>query len=140
LSVNYGGSSGYGRDYIKRLEHEWGHVDADDTISAVKSISSDPYNYIDPERVCIRGGSSGGFTALCGLYRGSKKNTFAAANSSYGVSELLSLAATTHKFEMKYMLKLIGAKGTTSPEDIAIFKERSPVNHGDEILVPVLVS
>jgi dipeptidyl aminopeptidase/acylaminoacyl peptidase len=139
LSVNYGGSAGYGRDYIKRLEGTWGEVDVEDTISAAKSISSAPYNLVDPKRMFIRGGSAGGWTVLCALSYGSDRKAFTAGNAMYGVTELNSFVDGTHKFESKYLLKLLGAKGADSPEDLAIFKQKSPVTHAKNIEVPLLV-
>lgn len=139
MTVNYGGSTGYGRDYVKRLEGTWGEVDVEDTISAAKSISSTPYNLVDPKRMFIRGGSAGGWTVLCAVSYGSDRRSFAGGNALYGVTELKSFVDGTHKFEAKYLLKLVGAKGTDSPEDLAIFEQRSPVTHAKDIEVPLLV-
>lgn len=139
LTVNYGGSTGYGREYIKRLEGAWGEVDVDDTISAAKSISSAPHILVDSKRMVIRGGSAGGWTVLCALSYGSDRRAFAAGNSLYGVTELTSFVDGTHKFESKYLLKLVGTKGTNSPEDLAIYKQKSPVTHGKDIVVPLLI-
>jgi dipeptidyl aminopeptidase/acylaminoacyl peptidase len=87
----------------------------------------------------IRGGSAGGWTVLCAVSYGSDLRTFAAGNAMYGVTELSSFVDGTHKFESKYLLKLIGVTGTNSPEDLAIFREKSPVTHGKNIVVPLLV-
>lgn len=137
--MNYGGSSGYGREYIKRLEGTWGEVDVEDTISAARSISSAPYNLVDPKRMFIRGGSAGGWTVLCAVSYGSDRRTFAAGNAMYGVTELSSFVDGTHKFESKYLLKLVGVQGADSPEDQALLRQRSPVTHGGSIVVPLLV-
>jgi dipeptidyl aminopeptidase/acylaminoacyl peptidase len=62
-------------------------------------------------------------------------DVFRAAASLYGVMELESLAAETHKFEARYTDGLIGPL----PETLARYRERSPVNHVDTIDVPVIL-
>jgi dipeptidyl aminopeptidase/acylaminoacyl peptidase len=135
--VNYGGSSGYGRAYIGRLAGNWGVVDVEDCIHAAGTLSSAPYSLIDPARVVIRGGSAGGFTTLAALTIASDVTTFAAGTSSFGVSDLRKLAEDTHKFESRYLEKLVGGTVEEVPE---VFKDRSPVFHADKIVSPLLVS
>ncbi len=62
LDVNYGGSTGYGRDYRERLIGEWGVVDVDDCVNAALYLVE--RGDADEERIAISGGSAGGFTAL----------------------------------------------------------------------------
>ncbi|KAF4577515.1 hypothetical protein EYR40_003055 [Pleurotus pulmonarius] len=89
LDVNYGGSSGYGREYIQRLAGKWGIVDTEDSINAVDILSKEPYNnYLDANRSAIRGGSAGGYTTLATLSISSNAAAFAAGASSYGISRL----------------------------------------------------
>jgi dipeptidyl aminopeptidase/acylaminoacyl peptidase len=71
-----------------RLKGQWGIVDVQDTIEAVKQLSASPYALIDPKRLCIRGGSAGGFTVLAALCDKENPTVFAAGTSSYGVSDL----------------------------------------------------
>ena len=63
VDVDYGGSNGYGRDYRKRLEGEWGVVDVDDCVAAARYLVD--RGEVDPERLIIRGGSASGFTSGC---------------------------------------------------------------------------
>jgi hypothetical protein len=63
--VNYGGSTGYGRPYRMRLRKQWGIVDVDDCCNAAKYLASQ--GLADPERLCIDGGSAGGYTTLACL-------------------------------------------------------------------------
>ncbi len=58
-----------------------------------------------------------------------------AAVSMYGVSDLLSLAATTHRFESRYLDRLVGPL----PADADRYRDRSPITHAAAIRVPVLV-
>jgi len=61
------GSSEYGRAYRERLRGGWGVVDIMDVVNAAKAISSAPHNLVDPKKLVVRGGSSGGYTALSSL-------------------------------------------------------------------------
>ena len=62
---------------------------------------------------------------------------FSAATSSYGVSDLRKLYEFTHKFESKYLSKLLGGTPEEIPE---VFKARSPIYHVDNIASPLLAS
>ncbi|KAJ6510522.1 Alpha/Beta hydrolase protein [Mycena sanguinolenta] len=136
LDVNFGGSSGYGREYIERLAGHWGIVDVEDCIQAAKIISHAGYDLVDPKRICIRGGSSGGYTALGAVSMGSDLTTFAAATSCYGISDLRLLMDDTHKFESGYGHRLMGGTYAEIPE---VYKDRSPVTHADSIVSPLLI-
>ncbi|KAF7329062.1 Peptidase-S9 domain-containing protein [Mycena kentingensis (nom. inval.)] len=136
LNVNFGGSSAYGRAYIERLAKTWGVVDIEDCIQAAKILSSAEYALIDPKRIIIRGGSSGGLTALGAVSTSSDLTAFAAATSMYGISDLRGLVADTHKFESGYMVGLLGGDLKEIPQ---VYAERSPVDHADKIVAPLLI-
>jgi dipeptidyl aminopeptidase/acylaminoacyl peptidase len=148
IDVNYRGSSAYGRDYLSRLDGNWGIVDVQDCISTVRLLSSPPYSLIDAKRCTIRGGSAGGYTTLSALSL--PKNTedrkvFAAAQSSYGVSDLKKLEEFTHKYESRYLEALSIGKGNWKDEKEReevldkVNKERSPIFFVEQIEVPLLV-
>lgn len=138
LDVNYGGSSGYGREYIGRLASNWGIVDVRDCYDAPRLLAAEANPRIDGSRVAIRGGSAGGYTTLASLCLESTPDTkyFKAATSLYGISDLLSLARDTHKFELKYMIKLLGGSVDDIPR---VYKDRSPLYYAKNITVPLLV-
>ncbi|KAL0581324.1 hypothetical protein V5O48_000700 [Marasmius crinis-equi] len=136
LDVDYGGSYGYGRSYRDRLIGQWGIVDVEDCIKAAKLMSGEPYNYVDPKRLVIRGGSAGGLTVLAALCHSSDLKTFAAGTSLYGVSDLLALAEMTHKFESQYGFKLLGGTPKEVPKN---YHDRSPINHVDSFETPLLI-
>ncbi|KAG6887411.1 hypothetical protein C0992_012379 [Termitomyces sp. T32_za158] len=136
LSVNYGGSSGYGREYTCRLDGNWGVVDSNDCIQAARIISSALYNLVDPKRLVIRGSSAGGYTVLGALANAPDVTTFAAGTSSFGISDLFPLEAHTHKFESRQLEKLLGGTSAQVPE---VYRERSPINHADRIVAPLLI-
>jgi dipeptidyl aminopeptidase/acylaminoacyl peptidase len=130
VDVNYGGSTGYGREYRERLCGMWGIVDVEDCIAAVRYLAS--RGDIDPRRAAIRGGSAGGYTTLCALVF---HRDFAAGASYYGVGDLTALAQDTHKFEARYLDKLIGP----FPEAAELYRERSPIHFADQISCPVIL-
>jgi dienelactone hydrolase len=129
-AVDYAGSTGYGRDYRRALWGEWGVADVDDCVDAARHLVAD--GLVDGARLAIRGGSAGGLTALGALVR---SDTFAAAASWYGVTDLLALAASTHDFEARYLDRLVGPL----PAATAEYRRRSPVHRVDEIDAAVLV-
>lgn len=120
VNVNYGGSSGFGRDYRNRLLGEWGVVDLADAVAAVDYLVAQ--GRVDGARVAIRGGSAGGFTVLASL---AFTRRFAAGINYFGVADLESLAADTHKFESRYLDRLVAPL----PEGLAIYRARSPIHH-----------
>ena len=129
LDVNYGGSSGYGRDYRERLKGKWGIVDVDDCVNGAKYLVN--RGEVDPNRLMITGGSAGGYTTLCAL---TFRNTFRAGASHYGVSDAEALAIETHKFESRYLDKLFGPY----PERRDIYYDRSPINFSERLSCPVI--
>jgi dipeptidyl aminopeptidase/acylaminoacyl peptidase len=120
VDVNYGGSSGHGRAYRDRLRGQWGVVDLQDAVAAVDFLVAS--GRIDGRRVAIRGGSAGGFTVLSAL---AFTTRFAAGINYYGVADLQTLAADTHKFESRYLDSLVAPL----PQGLSIYRERSPVHH-----------
>ena len=130
VDVNYGGSSGYGREYRERLNGAWGIVDVEDCIAAARYLSG--RGDVDPERLAIRGGSAGGYTTLCALVF---HDVFAAGASHYGVGDLTALAHDTHKFESRYLDRLVGPY----PAAAEVYRQRSPVHFADRISCPVIL-
>ncbi|HWC43653.1 MAG TPA: S9 family peptidase [Actinomycetota bacterium] len=130
VDVDYGGSTGYGRAYRKRLEGEWGIVDVQDCVAAAHHLAG--RGDVDPARLAIRGGSAGGYTTLCAL---TFTDEFSAGASYYGVADAVALATDTHKFESRYLDRLIGPW----PEAEARYRERSPIHFTDRLSCPVIL-
>ena len=130
VDVDYGGSTGYGRAYRKRLEGQWGIVDVDDCVAAAQFLAG--RGDVDPARLAIRGGSAGGYTTLCAL---TFRDVFAAGASYYGVADVVALAVDTHKFESRYLDRLIGPY----PERADLYRERSPINFVERLQAPVIL-
>ncbi|PSB64565.1 peptidase, partial [filamentous cyanobacterium CCP1] len=129
LDVNYGGSTGYGRAYRERLKDKWGIVDVDDCVNGAKYLVNQ--GRVDGDRLCIDGGSAGGYTTLAAL---TFRDVFKAGASYYGVSDLAALVRDTHKFESRYLDGLIGKY----PEQAEIYTARSPIHHIDRLNCPVV--
>ncbi|HEV7375713.1 MAG TPA: S9 family peptidase [Pyrinomonadaceae bacterium] len=129
LDVNYGGSTGYGREYRRRLNDRWGIVDVDDCSNGARYLVE--RGLADGLRLMITGGSAGGYTTLCAL---TFRDRFKAGASHYGVSDCEALAKETHKFESRYLDRLIGPY----PERADLYRERSPVHHVDRLSCPVI--
>jgi dipeptidyl aminopeptidase/acylaminoacyl peptidase len=130
VDVNYGGSTGYGREYRERLRGQWGIVDVQDTVSAVLGLAD--AGLADRDRLTIEGGSAGGWTVLSAL---TSTDVFACGVSYFGVAELLQFALDTHDFESRYLDGLIGAL----PEQQSLYVERAPLSHVGELSCPVLL-
>ncbi len=129
LDIDYGGSSGFGRDYRARLSGQWGVVDVADCIAGARWLAAQ--GLADPSRMAIRGGSAGGFTVLAALVEG---GTFRAGACYYGVADLRALDADTHKFESRYSTDLLGPPQVRE----RLYLERSPLHHADRIDCPVI--
>ena len=134
IDVNYGGSTGYGRQYRERLRRSWGIVDVQDAIAAARWVAESAG--ADPARLAIRGGSAGGWTTLAAVTTGtSRGRVFGAAASYFGVSDLRGFAATTHDFESRYLDGLIGPL----PGFEVTYEERAPVGHVTDATCPILL-
>jgi len=129
LDVNYGGSTGYGRAYRERLNGQWGIVDVDDCVNGARYLAEQ--GLVDPARLAIRGGSAGGYTTLCAL---TFRDVFHAGASHFGIGDLEAMATDTHKFESRYLDRLVGPY----PERRDLYVERSPIHHVERLNNPVI--
>lgn len=129
LDVNYSGSTGYGRIYRDRLQDKWGILDVEDVCAGANYLVDG--GLADPARLLIKGGSAGGYTVLAAL---AFHDTFSAGASHYGIGDLTTLARDTHKFESRYLDKLVGPW----PQAEAVYRERSPIEHIEKLNCPVI--
>jgi dipeptidyl aminopeptidase/acylaminoacyl peptidase len=130
VDVNYRGSSGYGREYRNKLREQWGVVDTEDCVNAARHLGVQ--GEVDGARLAIRGGSAGGYATLCAL---TFHEGFAAGASYFGVADVEALARDTHKFEARYLDRLIGPY----PERANLYRERSPIHHVENLRSPVIL-
>ena len=129
LDVNYGGSAGYGRAYRQRLNGQWGVVDVDDCLNGARHLIAE--GLADGARCVIDGGSAGGYTTLAAL---TFRDLFKAGASHYGVSDLGALVRDTHKFESRYLDRLVGPY----PARADLYHARSPINFTAQLSCPVI--
>ena len=130
LVVNYGGSTGFGREYRQRLNGLWGVVDVDDSVNGARYLVE--RGLVDGNRVAITGGSAGGYTVLRAL---TSTDFFKAGASHFGISDLEVFHKDTHKFESMYDQSLLGRW----PEDRDVYRERSAIHSVDRITAPVIL-
>ncbi len=127
--LNYRGSTGYGRAFRQALHLTWGVADVDDACAVVEHLAAQ--GLVDAGRAFVRGGSAGGYTALCAL---AFRDVFRGGASLYGVSDPLQLDAHTHKFEARYLRWLIGDPDADRERYLA----RTPLVHAGAIRAPVV--
>lgn len=129
LDVNYRGSTGFGTEYRRKLDGQWGVADIEDCVAGARSLAEQ--GRVDGDRLLISGGSAGGYTVLAAL---TFHDVFKAGASHYGIGDLMALADDTHKFESRYVDRLVGPL----PEAEALWRDRSPINHTDRLDCPVI--
>jgi dipeptidyl aminopeptidase/acylaminoacyl peptidase len=105
-------------------------ADVDDCVYAARYLEA--RGDVDGARMAIRGGSAGGYTTLCAL---AFRQVFRAGASYYGIGDLSALARDTHKFESRYLERLIGPY----PQARALYEERSPLLHLQGFNAPLLL-
>lgn len=133
--VNYAGSTSYGRKYREQLDYNWGLKDCEDTVSCIEYLAEE--GLINKDKVGITGSSAGGYTVLQGMVTFPK--SFAAGCSLYGVGNLKSLAADTHKFESHYLFDLLFPSSAPDAEREKVYKDRSPCFHAKKIEAPLVM-
>ncbi len=129
--VNYGGSTGYGREYRERLREQWGVVDVEDCAAVARALAAE--GTADPARLAVRGGSAGGWTTAASLVA---TDVYACGTIIYPILDLRGWATDeTHDFESEYLYGLIGPVDQVP----ARYKERSPIEHVDRVTTPFLL-
>jgi dipeptidyl aminopeptidase/acylaminoacyl peptidase len=130
LDVNYGGSTGFGTEYRRRLNGQWGVVDVDDCVNGARYLVEK--GEADGKRLIIRGGSAGGYTTLAAL---TFRDVFKAGASYYGISDIEMLEQDCHKFESRYNDSLVGPY----PERKDLYWERSPIHYTERLSCPIIL-
>ncbi|QKZ17552.1 S9 family peptidase [Streptomyces chartreusis] len=129
--VDYGGSSGYGREYRNRLREQWGVVDVEDCAAVALALADE--GTADRRRLAVRGGSAGGWTTAASL---TTTDVFACGTILYPILDLAGWGSgETHDFESQYLESLVGPLA----EVPARYLERSPAEHAEHLTVPFLL-
>jgi acetyl esterase/lipase len=136
LSVNFRGSTGFGKDFLNAANLEWGTKMHDDLLDAVDWAVEN--GVAKKDKVAIMGGSYGGYATLAGLTF--TPDVFAAGVDIVGPSNLKTLLDTIPAYwgPMRQMFYTRMGDPNT-PEGLALLEERSPVNHADKIRKPLLI-
>jgi dipeptidyl aminopeptidase/acylaminoacyl peptidase len=135
LQPNFRGSTGYGRDFVAKGEGQWGRTMQDDLDDGVKWLVEQ--GKVDPKRVCIMGGSYGGYAALWAAVR--NPEIYRCAISLAGISDLAamikydrrSFAAT--RYYTAWRERVQGDKGFD-------LNTVSPLYAVDRINIPLLIA
>lgn len=129
--VNYGGSTGYGREYRNRLREQWGVVDVEDCAAVALALADE--GTADRDRLAVRGGSAGGWTAAASL---TSTDVYACGTIVYPILDLAGWGTgETHDFESQYLESLVGPLAEVPGR----YADRSPVEHADRVTAPFLL-
>ncbi|WP_336985891.1 S9 family peptidase [Altererythrobacter aquiaggeris] len=136
MSVNFRGSTGFGKEFISAGDLEWGKKMHDDLIDAVNYAVASGVTMDD--KVAIMGGSYGGYATLAGLTFTPEE--FACGVDIVGPSNLETLLATIPPYWEPMIAQFHERMGNpNTPEGLAMLKERSPLNSADKITKPLLI-
>jgi dipeptidyl aminopeptidase/acylaminoacyl peptidase len=137
LSVNYRGSTGFGKAFVNAANLEWAGKMHDDLIDAVDWASAQ--GITDPARVAIMGTSYGGYAALVGVTFTPEK--FACAVDLCGISNLVTMLNTIPEYWVtwKSLLWKVRTGDYTTEAGLRFLEERSPLNRAERIVRPLLI-
>jgi dipeptidyl aminopeptidase/acylaminoacyl peptidase len=135
LSVNYRGSSGFGKKFLHAGDREWAGKMHDDLIDAVQWAVSQ--GYADPKRVAIFGGSYGGYAALVGATF--TPEVFACAIDIVGPSNLVTLLRSIPPYWAP-MRKMFSVRVGDVDREEEFLKSRSPLYKAEQIRIPMLIA
>lgn len=132
LQVNYRGSTGRGREFVEMLKQDWGGDEQADIAEAANLVRE--YDWIDEDRVCVFGGSYGGYSAFMQMLL--YPELYDAGVAWIGVTDLQDMYENTMPhYQSELMEKYLGL-----PEDNpALYEERSPTTHVESLSAPLLV-
>ncbi len=137
LSVNYRGSTGYGKAFITKADKEWGGRMHDDLIDAVDWAIGQ--GIADPKRVGFFGGSYGGYSALTAATR--TPEVFACIVDLFGISNLNTFMKTIPPYWGPWMSVWKNRLGDPDTEEgRAFLTERSPLTYIDRVVRPILIA
>ena len=137
VDINHRGSSGQGRLFRDSLYGQWGEMDTSDLIDSIDYLIVQ--GKADATKVCIRGKSAGGYAVLRALTQ--YPQVFRAGACYYGIGNLATLAASTHKFEKYYTDRLIGETYNASSAEQANSRywQRSPIKQIERLQSALIV-
>ena len=136
LSVNFRGSTGFGKTFVNAADGEWAAKMHDDLIDAVDWAIAQ--RIADPARVAIYGASYGGYSALVGATFTPTK--FACAIDLFGISNLVTFANAIPPYWGSWSpIWKVRMGDHTTEEGRKFLVSRSPLSHVDRIVRPMLI-
>jgi len=134
VQVNFRSSTGFGKQFVKAGDKQWGLAMQDDLTDAVAHVVAQ--GWVDPARVGIFGGSYGGYAVLAGatftptLYR--------CGIDIVGPSNLLTLLASVPEY-WKPVIAMMHQRVGNPETEAELLRQASPLTHVDAIEMPLLV-
>ncbi|MBF0565157.1 MAG: S9 family peptidase [Nitrospirae bacterium] len=135
LQMNFRGSTGYGKKFWEASFKQWGLKMQDDITDGVRWLID--RGIASPKRICIYGGSYGGYATLAGL--AFSPDLYACGVDYVGISNLFTFLKTIPPYWKPYLqmtYEMVGNPVT----DKELFEKTSPVFHVDRIKAPLLVA
>jgi dipeptidyl aminopeptidase/acylaminoacyl peptidase len=137
LSINYRGSTGFGKAFVAAADREWGGKMHDDLIDGVNWAVS--RGFADPKRVGFYGGSYGGYSALMAATK--TPDVFACIVDLFGISNLLTFMDTIPPYWGPWISVWKNRIADPATEaGRAFLRERSPLTHIDRVSKPILIA
>lgn len=134
LQVNFRASSGFGKEHLNAGNREWGGLMQDDLTDAVNWAIDQ--GIADPERIVIMGGSYGGYATLAGVTF--TPDLYCAGVDFFGPSNLVTFRETVPPY-WRPLDSMMDIRVGDLEEDAAMLQDRSPLNHVENITVPMFV-
>lgn len=136
MSVNFRGSTGFGKRFVSAGDGQWGAKMDDDLIDAVQWAIGQ--GIADPDRLCVMGASYGGYATLWAMT--AHPDVYACGVDIVGPSNLETLASSIPAYweaAKAQLFRMIGDAGTDAGR--ALMRERSPVHRAGLIRKPLLI-
>ena len=136
LQVNFRGSTGYGKRFLNAGNREWGKKMHDDLVDAVRWAVAQ--GTVDPAKVCIMGGSYGGYAALAGA--AFTPEVFRCAVDIVGPSNLFTLLRSLPPYWSALRTMFFARIGNPElPADEPLLRSASPLFAADRMRIPLLI-
>jgi dipeptidyl aminopeptidase/acylaminoacyl peptidase len=137
LSINYRGSTGFGKAFVTAADHEWGGKMHDDLIDGLDWAIAQ--GVADPARVGFFGGSYGGYSALMAATKTPER--FACIVDLFGISNLMTFMKTIPPYwNPWFRVWKIRLGDPDTEEGRALLADRSPLNHLERAIKPILIA
>lgn len=137
LSINYRGSTGFGKAFVTAADHEWGGKMHDDLIDGLDWALAQ--GVADPDRVGFFGGSYGGYSALMAATKTPER--FNCIVDLFGISNLVSFMASIPPYWTPWFRVWKERLGDPDTEaGRALLADRSPLNHLERATKPILIA